>query len=77
MLLTWPELAKKKALDLLSPPDGINSIAFSEFGTRRRRSFAVHDVVMRGLAAGHEEWKAAGGKGAGLAGTSNVSWGTP
>lgn len=66
------ELAKKKALDLLNPPTGVTPLTFSEFGTRRRRSFAVQDLVMRGLADGQEEWRAAGGTGPGLAGTSNV-----
>lgn len=66
------ELAKKKAKELLSPPEGVNPIVFSEFGTRRRRSFAVHDTVMRGLMEGWKEWKAEGGTGGALAGTSNV-----
>ncbi|CAK9785029.1 putative nicotinate phosphoribosyltransferase [Cutaneotrichosporon oleaginosum] len=65
------ELAKAKALALLSPPAGVTPLVFSEFGTRRRRSFAVHDEVMRGLIAGAEEHAAAGGGGA-LSGTSNV-----
>ncbi|KAL1412964.1 nicotinate phosphoribosyltransferase [Vanrija albida] len=66
------ELAKQKAHALLSPPAPVKSLIFSEFGTRRRRSFAVHDLVMRGLIAGHDEWKAAGGQGGALTGTSNV-----
>lgn len=65
------ELAKRKAHALLSPPGDVTPLAFSEFGTRRRRSFAVHDEVMRGLLAGYAEHKAAGGKGV-LSGTSNV-----
>lgn len=67
------DLAKKKALQLLNPPEGVMPIAFSEFGTRRRRSFAAHDVVMRGLIEGFNEYKAAGGQGGVLSGTSNVS----
>ncbi|WVR06246.1 nicotinate phosphoribosyltransferase [Kwoniella sp. DSM 27419] len=66
------ELAKSKALDLLSPPSPTSSLVFSEFGTRRRRSFQVQDLVMQGLIAGQKEWKAKGGQGVGLAGTSNV-----
>lgn len=68
------DLAKEKALQLLSPPEGTTPIVFSEFGTRRRRSFLAHDVVMRGLIAGFEEYKAKGGKGGVLSGTSNVSF---
>lgn len=56
----------------MSPPEGVKPIIFSEFGTRRRRSFAVHDTIMRGLAEGWKEWKAAGGTGGALTGTSNV-----
>ncbi|WVQ81744.1 nicotinate phosphoribosyltransferase [Cryptococcus sp. DSM 104549] len=66
------ELAKKKALDLLRPPAPITSLAFSEFGTRRRRSFQTQDIIIRGLIEGFEEYKAGGGKTGLLAGTSNV-----
>ena len=65
--------AKSKALQLLEPPSPLKAITFSEFGTRRRRSFAAHDLVMQGLIAGQKEWKANGGQGIGLVGTSNVS----
>src|SRR5689334_9155396 len=58
---------------MLSPPNGITPLIFSEFGTRRRRSFHVQDLVMRGLVEGYEERKATGAKGGVLAGTSNVS----
>ena len=68
-----PESAKKKALQMLNPGSGITSLAFSEFGTRRRRSFHSQDLVLRGLIEGYEEWKAAGGTGGALSGTSNVS----
>ncbi|KAI0293813.1 nicotinate phosphoribosyltransferase [Russula brevipes] len=43
--------------------------AFSDFGTRRRRSYHVHDLVVSQLARAEREH--AGGKG-GLGGTSNV-----
>ncbi|OCF62361.1 nicotinate phosphoribosyltransferase [Kwoniella mangroviensis CBS 10435] len=66
------ELAKRKAIDLLSPPSGVSPLIFSEFGTRRRRSFRAQDTVIRGLIAGYEGWKSNGGKGGLLAGTSNV-----
>lgn len=69
-----PDLAKEKALQLLNSPEGVSPIAFSEFGTRRRRSFYAHDVVMRGLIEGFEEYKKNGGKGGVLSGTSNVSY---
>jgi nicotinate phosphoribosyltransferase len=58
---------------MLSPPNGITPLIFSEFGTRRRRSFHVQDLVMRGLVEGYEEHKVRGAKGGVLAGTSNVS----
>ncbi|KAL7423219.1 nicotinate phosphoribosyltransferase [Cryptotrichosporon argae] len=66
------ERAKQKAHALLSPPKPTTPLAFSEFGTRRRRSFQAHDAVMRGLVDGWKEWKAAGGTGGALTGTSNV-----
>ncbi|WVQ96831.1 nicotinate phosphoribosyltransferase [Kwoniella sp. CBS 9459] len=66
------DLAKRKAFDLLSPPSPTSPLIFSEFGTRRRRSFQTQDTVIRGLVAGFKEWKQAGGDGGLLAGTSNV-----
>ncbi|WWC62434.1 nicotinate phosphoribosyltransferase [Kwoniella dejecticola CBS 10117] len=66
------ELAKQKALALFSPPSPTTPLIFSEFGTRRRRSFRTQDTVIRGLIAGFEEYKAKGGNGGLLAGTSNV-----
>ncbi|EDO17177.1 hypothetical protein Kpol_1072p47 [Vanderwaltozyma polyspora DSM 70294] len=38
------DLAKKKAIELLE-----NNVAFSEFGTRRRRSLKTQDLVMQGI----------------------------
>ncbi|OWZ47494.1 nicotinate phosphoribosyltransferase [Cryptococcus neoformans] len=66
------ERAKKKALDLLNPPAPTTSLSFSEFGTRRRRSFKAQDIVLRGLIAGYEEYKSKGGNQGILSGTSNV-----
>lgn len=66
------EKAKAKAIALLAPESPTTPAAFSEFGTRRRRSFQVQDLVLRGLIEGHEELKANGGKHGVLTGTSNV-----
>ncbi|CAD6574697.1 MAG: nicotinate phosphoribosyltransferase, partial [Tremellales sp. Tagirdzhanova-0007] len=65
--------ARLKALALLSPPSPIQPLLFTELGTRRRRSFRVHDLVVQGLVKGSDEWKASNGKVGGLGGTSNVS----
>ncbi|KAL7409003.1 Quinolinate phosphoribosyl transferase [Mrakia frigida] len=62
-------LAKQKSLSLLSL-----GVVFSEFGTRRRRSSAVHKLVLEGLIAGEKEYLASGGKGGKLNGTSNVHY---
>ena len=67
------EKAKQKALKLLSPPSPIQPLLFSELGTRRRRSFHVHELVVQGLVQGSDEWKASNGKVGGFGGTSNVS----
>lgn len=61
-------LAASKAQKLLERSDG--SLAFSEFGTRRRRSLAAMDAVIRGLVRGDREYQ--GKHGGGLVGTSNV-----
>ena len=71
------EKAKEKALALLSPKPPTTPAAFSEFGTRRRRSFEVQDLVLRGLIEGHEEVKKQGGKHGVLTGTSNVGFSLP
>lgn len=44
----------------------------SEFGTRRRRTLAAHDVIMRGLIDANQDFAGKDGSGK-LAGTSNVS----
>lgn len=64
--LNCAELARTKAKRLTDA-----GIVFSEFGTRRRRSYRAHDLVMRGLVEGAKAAREAGGKGA-LMGTSNV-----
>ena len=66
------EKAKAKAIALLAPEAPTTPAAFSEFGTRRRRSFQVQDLVLRGLIEGHEELKAKGRTHGVLTGTSNV-----
>jgi nicotinic acid phosphoribosyltransferase len=71
-LADGPEKAKAKAIAVLAPKAPTTPAAFSEFGTRRRRSFQVQDLVLRGLIQGHEELKAKGGKHGVLTGTSNV-----
>lgn len=59
------ELAQKKADELLS-----NGLIFSEFGTRRRRSFKTHDLVMQGIMKAVDEDPARNKKL--FLGTSNV-----
>jgi nicotinate phosphoribosyltransferase len=65
--------------------ESAGNILFSEFGTRRRRSYMVHDAVIKGLIEGDKEWATTedgkkilaengGKKSGGLAGTSNVSY---
>lgn len=48
-----------------------NGCVFSEFGSRRRRDYHTHDLIMKGLCRAAEEGKTKGWKGV-LTGTSNV-----
>jgi len=68
--------AADKAYTLLSRSNG--NLVFSEFGTRRRRSWEVQKLVLEGLMEGEKRyWAEVGGrhgKKGGLIGTSNVSW---
>jgi nicotinate phosphoribosyltransferase len=65
---TQVENAKKKGLQLIE-----NGCAFSEFGSRRRRDYHAHALVMQGLVEAQEEanTNGKGWKGR-LTGTSNV-----
>ncbi|BGP16380.1 hypothetical protein JCM10213_004923 [Rhodosporidiobolus nylandii] len=60
------ENAKQKGLQLFSA-----GCLLSEFGSRRRRTYRAHDIVMRGLLAASAEAAEQGMKGK-LVGTSNV-----
>ncbi|KAF1982497.1 nicotinate phosphoribosyltransferase [Aulographum hederae CBS 113979] len=60
------EKAAAKGLELLQ-----NGCIFSEFGSRRRRDYHTHDLVVKGLLEVQEEAKRQGYSGK-LAGTSNV-----
>lgn len=63
--ISFAELAYRKGMMLLE-----SDIAFSEFGTRRRRSHHTHDLVVAGLKRAAMDSPGSGGK---LVGTSNVS----
>lgn len=69
------ELAASKAYRLLRESTG--TVGYSEFGTRRRRSYKVQKEVLEGLREGEGRyWAEVGGRGekrGGLGGTSNVS----
>ncbi|CAI7606844.1 unnamed protein product [Penicillium manginii] len=60
------EKAYRKGCTLLE-----NGCVFSEFGSRRRRDYHTHDLVMRGLSRAAAEGKKQGWKGV-FSGTSNV-----
>lgn len=60
------EAAERKAKQLLEA-----GCIFSEFGSRRRRDFKTHDLVMQGIIAARDNAKAPNFSGK-LAGTSNV-----
>lgn len=60
------EKAYRKGCKLLE-----NGCVFSEFGSRRRRDYHTHDLVMKGLCRAAEEGKRQGWKGV-WSGTSNV-----
>lgn len=72
MIAYRAEKAKAKAKQLLHPPAPTSALLYSEFGTRRRRSFKAQDLIIRGLVDAQKEWEAEGKTGSGLAGTSNV-----
>lgn len=60
------ELAQSKASRLTT-----NGIRYSEFGTRRRRSYQTHSIVIQGLIAGNSSSSSSPNAGK-LLGTSNV-----
>lgn len=60
------EKAFRKGCELLE-----HGCIFSEFGSRRRRDYHTHDLVMKGLMRAAEQGKQKGWKGV-LSGTSNV-----
>ncbi|KAJ5144677.1 nicotinate phosphoribosyltransferase [Penicillium atrosanguineum] len=60
------EKAYRKGCELLE-----NGCVFSEFGSRRRRDYHTHDLVMKGLTRAAQHGKQKGWKGV-LTGTSNV-----
>lgn len=62
------ELARKKIQELFN-----NDIYFSDFGTRRRRSYRAHETMVRELAKSHfKELKESGKPFSHASGTSNV-----
>ncbi|KAI5809838.1 Quinolinate phosphoribosyl transferase [Peziza echinospora] len=62
------EKAYGKAVRLLE-----GGCLFSEFGTRRRRSYLTQEIVLKGILRAREEYEKSGkGKGGVFAGTSNV-----
>lgn len=66
--ITLAENARQKGLALYRA-----GCILSEFGSRRRRTYKAHDIVMRGLIKANEECgNGKEGKGGKLSGTSNV-----
>lgn len=61
------ELAKRKGIELLR-----EGIAFSEFGTRRRRNYDNHKIVVQGLIDARNHLTGDGTLLGKLTGTSNV-----
>lgn len=61
------EIAYKKTKAMLDA-----GCVFSEFGTRRRRSFKTHDIVVGAAARAAQDYEKEGGKKGKLVGTSNV-----
>ncbi|CAE6424338.1 hypothetical protein ACGC1H_002600 [Rhizoctonia solani] len=59
------ELAYQKTKQLIQA-----GVAFSDFGTRRRRSYHGHDLVLKSLVRGHKEFSEQGARGR-LTSTSN------
>lgn len=65
-LCPFTEQAKAKGKELF-----LAGCITSEFGSRRRRTYLAHDIIIRGLIAANDEWGTGEGRGK-LAGTSNV-----
>ena len=66
LLMAAPERAWRKGASLLE-----QGCLMSEFGTRRRRDYHTHDLVIQGLSRAAKDGRSRGWKGR-LTGTSNV-----